>query len=549
MKRQSEDGKNAIELIEEAFQLLRSAPFSALVAYYAGALPFILAFLYFWSDMSSGVLAEDRLLSGATILSLLFLWMKCWQAAFAGKLLARSVGTAEPRWDRARIVRTVVAQTILQPLGLFLLPISAAILFPLPWVFAFYQNAVVFGAGDEPDFKSVFRKSWRQMNVWPAQNYLVVLMLKLFGLFVFVNVIMAALGVPFLLKSLLGIETTFSRSWMAALNTTFFAAAFGLTYLCVDPLIKAVYVVRCFHGRSLESAEDLRAELRASVGSSRAVAAAACVLLGISLRIGSAAEAAKPPALPPSVTAPALERSITEVIQQREYTWRMPRDKVPANDLQLSWFDRIIKRAGEWIKEALKDVFETIMGWLRKLLQWIFQNKRPAAGSGFGVDWYSALRAVLILLCIALLIFGGMLLFRSWKQRRPADVLAAQPLPPQPDILDENTAADQLPEDGWLQMAREFMQAGELRLALRAYYLASLAHLAERNLIVIARHKSNRDYERELRRRAHAIPAMTGLFSENVSTFDRVWYGLHEVSAELLDTFAGNVSRIKNPVS
>ena len=80
---------------------------------------------------------------------------------------------------------------------------------------------------------------------------------------------------------------------------------------------------------------------------------------------------------------------------------------------------------------------------------------------------------------------------------------------------------------------------------MRAYYLASLAHLAERNLITIARHKSNRDYERELRRRAHTAPAVLPLFSENVSTFDRVWYGLHEVTRELLEAFASNVTRIK----
>src|SRR5688572_16433023 len=98
MKRQREDARGAIELIEEAFNLLRAAPFSSLAAYYTGALPFALAALYFWSEMSSGVFAEQRLVAGATSLCAFFVWMKCWQAVFARKLFARLMGEPEPRW-------------------------------------------------------------------------------------------------------------------------------------------------------------------------------------------------------------------------------------------------------------------------------------------------------------------------------------------------------------------------------------------------------------------------------------------------------------------
>ena len=116
---------------------------------------------------------------------------------------------------------------------------------------------------------------------------------------------------------------------------------------------------------------------------------------------------------------------------------------------------------------------------------------------------------------------------------------------PTPNIADENVGADQLPEDGWLKMARELLDRGELRLALRAFYLASLAHLASRNLITIAKFKSNRDYEKELGRRAHALPDVMQTFTQNVTIFDRIWYGLHEVNAEMLQHFASNVEKIK----
>jgi hypothetical protein len=106
-------------------------------------------------------------------------------------------------------------------------------------------------------------------------------------------------------------------------------------------------------------------------------------------------------------------------------------------------------------------------------------------------------------------------------------------------------AADQLPEEGWSRMARELLERGEWRLALRALYLASLAHLAQRNLVTITRSKSNQDYLRELDRKAHALPEVAQLFAENVSTFDCVWYGLHAVDEGKVEAFAGNVERIK----
>jgi hypothetical protein len=537
VKKQAEDGKGAIELIEEGFQLLRRAPLSTVAAYYIGTLPFMLAVLYFWSEMSSGVFAEQRLATGATIVCALFFWMKCWQAVFARNLFAKLMDEPEPRWDRRRIARTLFAQVVLQPSGLFLLPLSVIILMPFTWVFTFYQNVVLFGAGDEPGIKPVLKRSWRQAVVWPAQNHCVVMALKLFGLFVLVNLAIAGLGLPFLMKALLGIETAFSQSWLAALNTTFFATIFALTYLCFDPLIKATYVTRCFYGTSLESADDLRAELRASTRTTQLAAVAACFLCFATPALSQERPSSPAPA---PIDAPALERSIAEVIQQPEYSWRMPRETAPTPKANLSWWERQLQAIGQSLKLTLQKGF----GWVRKVIQWITQNRRPNSGSGMSLDWYGAMKAGLLLLCLALVVLIVVLAWRMWRQAPQPDEHVAQPVSP-PDLADERTAANQLPEDGWIQLARQLPASGDLRLALRAYYLASLALLAERNLITIASHKSNRDYERELNRRAHSIPALLSPFSQNVTTFERVWYGLHDVTPELLDGFAHNVTSIK----
>src|SRR6516165_5628952 len=100
-------------------------------------------------------------------------------------------------------------------------------------------------------------------------------------------------------------------------------------------------------------------------------------------------------------------------------------------------------------------------------------------------------------------------------RRVPAIVAEAVPVRPAPDVSDEGVGAELLPADGWVRMARDLLDRGEFRLAMRAFYLASLADLAHRNLVSIARFKSNREYENELRRRSHAVPELLPVFTDN----------------------------------
>ena len=163
--------------------------------------------------------------------------------------------------------------------------------------------------------------------------------------------------------------------------------------------------------------------------------------------------------------------------------------------------------------------------------------------SGYG--WVASLYMLLYGLIIVALVALGVLLYRVWLGRRVSPAIASEPIPPAPDITDENVHADQLPADGWTRLARELLERGEFRLALRAFFLASLSHLAARNLISIARFKSNRDYERELRRRGHSWPDLLSTFGENLLAFERIWYGLHNVNRDLVEQFAANVERMR----
>lgn len=535
-----EHGKAIFDLIEEAFHLLRLAPARTLAAYYLGSAPFIAGFLVFWTDMSSSPLAHRHLGAATLGMAALFLWMKFWHARFARGLLAELSGQAPPA-TAGRGLRSFATQAAIQATGLFVLPLAALVILPFAWAYAFYQNATVLDGED--DMKTVVRQAARQSRFWPGQNHLLLLVLTGFGLYVFLNWFTFMLLAPQLVKMLFGIETVFTRSPFSLLNTTLFAATAGLTFLSVDPLVKACYVLRCFQGLSLNTGQDLRTELRqfARVATLVIVLAAGAPALR--------AEDAPAPVPTPSVEPGELNRTIGEVIQQNKYAWRMPREKAAEEKetgLLQSFIDQVVKMMTDTLREigrALDGGMHWLVERLRDLLDWLFNRKDRSAS-----DPASWMTPQLVLLFAVLAVTAGILgvaVLRLIQARRKTGSATSAAVAIAPDLEDENTRADELPEDEWTRLGRELWSRGELRLALRAFYLASLSHLAARGMITVARSKSNREYERELHRRAHSVPELPRIFGENVSVFDRVWYGFHETNNEALEHFLANLERMK----
>jgi hypothetical protein len=525
------------------------APLPVLGSYYVGVLPFVTGFLYFWTDMSRSATAGVRLAPAAFGMSMLFLWMKTWQAVFARRVTATITGRSSPELTIRCLLATAMNQAIIQPAGLFLLAFSIPVLLPIPWVFAFHQNVTVFGVEERSNPGRAFTRALRQTRLWPAQNVAMLIILLSFAMVVAVNVASGLVAVPALFKMLLGFETTFTRSTWSFLNSTFLATVFLISWLCVDPLIKTLYALRCFYGESIVTGEDLKADLREFAPvSGRAALVAALILMAAAPRIEAAQQLDQSPAAgrpaPAKVSPAELNRSIDEVLQRREFQWRMPREKAAVNEGESKgalarFLDGVLKTVTGWIK--------TVVRWIDKALDWIMEKllgrDRRAAGESF--TWIGVVRVLIAVLLLVAVIAAGLLLYRMRVCRGVRRDAMVEPLVAIPDLGDENVTAGQLPEDGWLKLARELSARGELRLAIRALYLAGLAHLAQRELISIARFKSNRDYDHELRRRARALTGLQSAFAENVGIFDRVWYGLHEVTQETLQQFELNLERIR----
>lgn len=537
----------ALDLLEESVHLLRVTPAMDYLVWAAGMGPFMLGLLYFWADMSRAAYAITRLLPAALGLAVLFLWLKICQSVFAARQLARLTGTEAP-WTMRRWLGVLVVQAAWQPFGLFLLPFALVLTVPFGWLFALAQNLPVLADSAQGCPFPAFRRAARQCLLWPGQNHALITLLFLAFMVVWLNIGVALFLLPHLLKLFLGIESHFTLSHESTLNTTFLATTFALALAALDPLVKAAYVLRCFHGESRRTGEDLRAQIR-RWPKLAAVVAVALALLG--LFPGTFTNVVAAPTLPETVQANRvneLDHAINNVLERPDYTWRAPREssrEVPAVE-RGNW----LARAMSWIGDQIEQRFRSLGRLVKRLADWLDQvlNRNPRSSSPSNLSFNPA-GFVNFLMWLLLVCATGVLLwfaFTVWRRRTVSPVLTATPVVLLPDLQAEHVAVEQLPEDGWLTLARELAAKGELRLAIRALYLASLAHLAHREFILPARFKSNRDYELEVCRRARAVPALPEAFAETVRAFDRVWYGGHEVSADLFASFDVKVQEVRS---
>jgi hypothetical protein len=190
----------------------------------------------------------------------------------------------------------------------------------------------------------------------------------------------------------------------------------------------------------------------------------------------------------------------------------------------------------EWIDDKWEDFRD-----------WLDGDDPQAPQKGLFSGFSPSLRILTVLIAIVLVLVTGYLLWISFRHRQPAELVAIAPLEPRkPDLEDEATTAADLPEDEWFRLAQEFAGAGDYRLAARALFFSILATLARREVIRIARFKSNMDYQQELSRRATSLGEAPAQFSRLALLYESVWYGEHEANVTVLNEMHAHQERLRH---
>ncbi len=549
-------GPRAVDILDEAVSLLRQTPLATLAVYYLGALPFCLGLIYFWFEMTESADAESRLPGTALMLTVLYLWMKTCQAVFARQLLAQLEGEDPEPWTAKRWLNTALLQGIAAGSFFIVYPLAILITIPFAWVQAFFHNYSIIGTGPKSTVRSSIREASELAGLWSKQNVLIITILLAASVVLYANLAVFCMTVPSLLNMLFGIETVFEDNSYAWNNSSFYLDVAVFSFLLLNPLNKAIYALRCFYGRARLNGADLKSALRRyqMERSSRHLtkALAAVVLLSL-LAMGSsfAADANTTPAkskplvkLDPS--SAKLDQSIQKTLQKDEYAWRLPRAEAPEAEEKDGWLVRNLRAVVKYFEHVIKPLAELLAKfwkWLAKV-ETKHDSSSSSSWSGFGeIPW----RLILVLFAtVVLLILVYWLFLRFRRRTSPATVTLAAPSIRTVDLAAEDVQADELPEDSWLSLAQQMIEKGELRLAVRAFYLATLSVLAQQQLVRLGPSKSNRDYLIELTRRLRGNVTVLGFFRENVNLFEASWYGTHDATSAIIDTMRANHQQMRS---
>ncbi|MDA7926455.1 DUF4129 domain-containing protein [Verrucomicrobiales bacterium] len=545
-KRRSENETGAVQILEEAFHLLRSIDLNLYWRFYLGTIPFVIGLLYFAADMSRSGMAREDAAFVAGIMALLYVWMRVCQARFCDGLW----NFLSPKTDgeiRKRICfRGVAALLLLHSIQGPLLVIGLITVIPLGWVIAARENLSVLAFRNERSeggLRKLWAESLRLSGYQWAQNHGVLIVLGIFTLFTWVNVIGTAILVPTFAKAIFGIDSVFTISPIAAvLNSTFFLGSLLLTYLVVAPLMKAAYTIRCFQARSRSTGEDLLSRLAESRSLRRRELSGALLslLLAMVFVLSPGSVFAEEPV---EQQSSELGEAIATTLEQKKYQWQLPRREALEENrsAEQSWLASRLQEIAESTRELVAALGKLLEDWIEKLLgdQSKSGNSDQTKNIKFFKEIGSTMSLALVLIVLGLIVWIFVALYRKHLSESSVKV-DDEGVGGVVDLESEDIIASQLPENEWMKLAREQMAGGDRRLAVRALFLASLAKLGESRILKIARFKSNRDYRRELERRLKGKGALIPAFDQNVRRFERSWYGTHELSEAEVEGFLTN---------
>jgi len=532
-----------LSVVEEATHLLRRAPVIAWLCYYIGSAPLAVYLFYFWNDMSRSGTAEFRLLESSLLLASLYGWMKTWQSVYCGHLMQVMEARNEPlKLTFGQWCRLIGSQVLIHAtMPLILIPAAVALL-PGAWVYAFYHNTTVLAMGHFAgggNMRGLISKALAQSHYEAKHNHYLILIIKTLAVLIYANLLVAVITGLMLLKSIFGYETVFSMNPMIFISPGFQMMILIVAYLLINPWIKTLYTIRCFYGLSRRTGEDIRARIRQLPAIKPA--ASMMLVLGFFFVFSSGALSAQENSTRQE-RSQALDNSIKDVLTQSEYQWRMPRENNGVTESP-SWIVGLIEEMAEWVTKFVSAIGNFIGDMIEKLFRRNVVDLDDSDAK-YGEGWSALIPALMWTLAVILL--GGLiwLIVHYWRQARKVEVIAADEAVPVIDLEADQVVASQLPVNEWMKLAREKANQGELRLAMRALFLATLAHLGEKRLLHIVKSKSNGDYLKELAWRARGRDELYLGFKEQVRIFDSIWYGWHEVNQNLMTQFEEQYEKI-----
>lgn len=176
--------------------------------------------------------------------------------------------------------------------------------------------------------------------------------------------------------------------------------------------------------------------------------------------------------------------------------------------------------------------------WLTWILEWFEKLFEPGERSVSGTRLEGLGSVLRILIYVGLFLLVGFLAYKLVpliarsagpvkKGKKKDRIILGE------KIADDETAVDLLAE------AERLASEGNLRGAIRKGYIALLCELSDRKVLGLARHKTNRDYLRDVRSRVDLHQPMKVV----TDTFEKHWYGAQQSALNDWDQFRDDYER------
>lgn len=212
----------------------------------------------------------------------------------------------------------------------------------------------------------------------------------------------------------------------------------------------------------------------------------------------------------------AIEDSVAELTSAEQAD--------PTKDSDKDALGKILQRDEYKIAEPQESPLTRLF---QRILDWLFREYPRAAPQPIEMtgmpNLASLLQIVLFVLIAAGLGFIGYKLvphfvpkFRKESSRKRERIVLGE-------VIDSETTSHDLFSD-----AQELARSGQLTLAIRKTYIAVLCGLEDRRLLKLVKHKTNRDYLFDLRKREDIVKEMSSITRE----FETHWYGAKESTPE-----------------
>lgn len=560
-----------LEALERGFALFQSTFTGEAWRYYAGAAPLVLCFIPLWVVDGQIRVSDGSLLLQAVLLAGTYLLRARMVARYVQRVRERAFGVpgAKPAGVAAQAAAT--GRLLAWKITLSLAALATA---PTVAASSFFYSACQFAnleAQEDASERHSFGGCLTLASQWFGGSLVLFLMLFPLWIAVWLNGLILAMILPALLRSIFGVKTLLSTPmgvYALLQSSAFWLALFAGAWLALDPVVKCTFIAVYQHLRSRREGDDLRGALgslpreqqkkaeliAASRPGGRAIIASlivlATALLGASQTARArAANASLTPGGPETAAGSPSEARVQKLRQaldresQRSiYRWHDAEHPSPP-----TWLDKLLGKIGRGFERA-SEAFSSFLRrlWPRGLT---FSPEKEKGGG-----W--RLKDIRLWLALVLVLTLGVGASLIWLRRRREAAQLSVPLEiaPLPDL--SNAVASERSEDEWFALAERLEGEGEMRLALRAAYLALLAGLARREWLTIRRDRTNREYldefTRRWRRRPQAAVEVRLEIPEKLRSslrlFDRVWYGSYGLTRAAVAAYRQGQRELLNHV-